>query len=45
MLFKREEILSQLLNADTCISGIENLSVEINLRSKKGLFQVRITHI
>ena len=35
MLFLREDMLSKLLNADTSISGIENLLVEIDLRSKK----------
>ena len=37
MLFIREHITSKLLNADTSISGIENLLVEINLSSKKWL--------
>ena len=37
MLFIREDIPSELLNVDTCISGNENLLVEINLRSKKWL--------
>ena len=37
MLFIREDIPSKLLNADTSISGIENLLDEINLRSKKWL--------
>ena len=37
MLFIREDIPSNLLKADTCISGIENLLVEIHLRSKKWL--------
>ena len=36
MLFIREGIPSKLLNADTSF-GIENLLVEINLRSKKCL--------
>ena len=36
MLFIREGIPSKLLNADTSF-GIENLLVEINLRSKKWL--------
>ena len=35
MLFIREDIPSELLNADTSVSG--NLPVEINLRSKKWL--------
>ena len=35
MLFKREDVPSKLLNADTSISGIKNLLVEINLRTKK----------
>ena len=37
MLFIKEDIPSTRLNADTSISGIENLLVEINLRSKKWL--------
>ena len=37
MLFIREDVPSKLLNADTSISGIENLLVEINLCSKKWL--------
>ena len=37
MLFILEGIPSKLLNADTSISGIENILVEINLRSKKWL--------
>ena len=37
MLFIREEVPSKLLNADPSISGIENLLVKINLRSKKWL--------
>ena len=37
MLFIREDIPSKLLHADTSISGIENLLVEINLCSKKWL--------
>ena len=35
MLFIREDIPSNLLKADTSISGIENLLVEVHLRSKK----------
>ena len=35
MLFIWEEIPSKLLNVDISISGIENVIVEINLRSKK----------
>ena len=35
MLFIRDDILSKLLNVNTSISGIENLLVQINLRSKK----------
>ena len=35
MLFIREDISSKLLNVDISISGIENVIVEINLRSKK----------
>ena len=31
----REDISSKLLNVDISISGIENVIVEINLRSKK----------
>ena len=37
MLFIWEGIPSKFFNANTSISGIENLSVEINLRSKKWL--------
>ena len=37
MLFISENIPFKLLNADTSISGIENLLVEINPRSKKWL--------
>ena len=37
MLFIREDIPYKFFNADTSISGIENLLVEINLRSKKWL--------
>ena len=37
MFFIRQGIPSKLLNTDTSISGIENLLVEINLRSKKWL--------
>ena len=37
MLFIRAGIPSKLLKADTSISGIENLLIEINLRSKKWL--------
>ena len=37
ILFIREGITSKLLNADTSISGIENLFAEINLRSKNRL--------
>ena len=35
MLFLREDIPSKFLIADTSIKGIENLLVEINLRSKE----------
>ena len=44
ILFIREVISSKLLNADTSISGIENLLVEINLRYKNGLSQVLIIY-
>ena len=37
MLFIKEGIPSKLLNADTSISGIENLLLEINLCFKKWL--------
>ena len=45
MLFVREGVPSKHLNADTSISGIENLLVEIKLRCQKWLTQVLITHI
>ena len=44
ILFIREVISSKLLNADTSISGIENLLVEINLRYKNGLSQILIIY-
>ena len=44
MLFIRKDIPSKLLNADTSISGIENLLVEINLCSKKWLSQFFISN-
>ena len=44
MLFTRKDIPSKLLNADTSISGIENLLVEINLRSKKWFSQFFISN-
>ena len=37
MLFIREGVPSEHLNADTSISGIENLLVEIKLRCQKWL--------
>ena len=44
MFFIREGIPSKILNADTSI-GIENLLVEINLRSRRFLlFQIRELH-
>ena len=40
MRFIREDLPSKLLNVDTSNSGIENLLVEINLRSKKGVSRI-----
>ena len=37
MLFIMDDVPSKLLNANTSISGIENILVEINLRSKEWL--------
>ena len=45
MLFIREDIPSKLLNADTSISAIENLLVEINLRSISGSYNPHLNSI
>ena len=45
MLFIREDIPSKLLNADTSISGIKNLLVEINLRSISGSYNSHLNSI
>ena len=45
MLLIRQDIPSKLLNADTSISGIKNLLVEINLRSISGSYNPHLNSI